>query len=47
MFSIFSYAFWPSARLWENVCLDFMPTFWLGYLFFDIELHELVVYFGD
>ena len=33
---------------WRIVYLDLLPTFWLGYLvFFDIELHELFLYFGD
>ena len=30
----------------ENVCLDLPPISWLG-CFFDIELHELLVNFGD
>ena len=40
--------FWPSiCPLWRNVCLDLPPIFWLSCLFFYIELHELLVYFGD
>ena len=32
MFSIFSWAFWPSGcLLWRNVYLDLLPIFWLGY----------------
>ena len=42
----FSCAFWPSVCLWENVGLDLLPIFWFGCLF-DIELHELFMYFGD
>ena len=48
MLSIFSCVFWPSVcPLWRNVCLDLLPIFWLGCLFFDVELHELFVYFGS
>ena len=41
-------ASWPSVYLlWKNVCFD-LPIFWFGALiFFDIELHELFVFFGD
>ena len=31
----------------ENVYLGLLSIFVLGCLFFDIELHELLVYFGD
>ena len=35
MLSIFSCAFWPPVcLLWRNVCLDLLPIFWLGCLFF-------------
>ena len=44
MLSIFSCAFWPFVCLRRNVYLD-LPILWLGGLF-DIELHELFVYFG-
>ena len=44
----FSCVCWPSVcLLWRNVCLGLLPIFCLGCLFFDIELHELLVYFGD
>ena len=34
MLGIFSCAYEPSVcLLWRNVCLDFLPTFWLGCLF--------------
>ena len=48
MWSIFSCAFWPSAcLLWRNVYLDLPTIFGLDCLcFFDVELHELFVYFG-
>ena len=46
--NIFSCAFWPSVYLlWRNIYLAVLPIFWLGCLFFYIELHELFVYFGD
>ena len=32
--------------LWRNVCLDLLPTFWLGCCF-GIELNEQRGYFGD
>ena len=32
---------------WRNVYLGLLPIFGLGCLFFDIELHELLVNFGD
>ena len=32
--------------LWRNVYLGLLPIFGLG-CFLDIELHELLVYFGD
>ena len=40
---------WPSVcLLWINVYLDLLPIFWLFVcLFFDIELCELFIYFGD
>ena len=31
----------------ENVYLDLPPIFWLTYLFFYIDLHEVFVYFED
>ena len=31
----------------ENVYLDPWPIFWFFFFFFDMELHELLVYFGD
>ena len=41
--SIFSYVCWPSiCLLWRNVYLSLFPTFWLGCLFFWIELYELL-----
>ena len=47
LWSVFSCAFWPSVcLLGRNVCLRLMSVFWLG-CFFDIELHEPFVYFGD
>ena len=33
--------------LWRNVYLELTPIFRLGCLFFDIELHEPLVYFGN
>ena len=33
--------------LWRNVYLGLLPIFVLGCSYFDIELHELLVYFGD
>ena len=53
MLRIFPCALWPSVcLLWRNVYLDLLPFLWLGYvfccclfLFFDVELHELFVYF--
>ena len=51
MLSIFSGICWSSVcLLWRSIYLDLLaPIFWLDYLFvcFDIELHELLVYFGD
>ena len=49
MLNIFSCAFWPSVCLpWRDVCLSIHPFFdWIVCSFFDIELHELFVYFGD
>ena len=32
--NIFSCACWPSACLWQNVCLGLLPIFWLGCLIF-------------
>ena len=37
---------WSSAiskSSWRNLCLDLPPIFKVGYLFFYIELHELLV----
>ena len=53
MLWIFPCAFWPSVcLLWRNVYLDLLPFLWLGcvfccclFLVFDVELHELFVYF--
>ena len=48
MLSILSCVCWPSVcLLWRNVCLGLLPFFWLGVCFFDIELHELLINFGD
>ena len=48
MLSIFSCVCWPSVYLLRrNVYVGLLPIFWLGCLFFDIELHELFEYFGD
>ena len=47
MLSSFSCASWPSeCLLWRNVYLGLLPIFGLG-CFFDIELHVLLVKFGD
>ena len=48
MLSIFSCVFWPSVcLLWGNIYLDLLSIFdWIVY-FFDIELHEVFVCFGD
>ena len=46
MLSIFSCAFWPSVCfLWRNVYFELLPLFDWVVCFFDIELHELFVYF--
>ena len=37
----------PICILWRHVCLDFLPIFWWVCLFFDIELQEVFLYFGD
>ena len=35
MLNVFSCASWPSVYLlWRNVCVHFLPIFWLGCLFF-------------
>ena len=49
MLSIFACTSWPSiCLLWWNIYLGLLPIFYLDYLFFyDIELHELFVYFAD
>ena len=48
MLSSFSCASWPSVcLLWRNVYLGLPAIFGLGCLFFNIELHELFIYFGD
>ena len=46
MLSILSCVCWQSVYfLWRNVYLGLLPIFGLGCLvFFDIELHELLVY---
>ena len=45
--SIFSCSFWPSVYLWRNVYLDLLPIFFYWVVcFFDIEVHELFIYFG-
>ena len=47
MLSILSCVCWQSVYLlWRNVYLDLLPIFWVVW-FFDIELHELLVYFGN
>ena len=33
--------------LWRNFYLGLLPSFWLGYLFFNMKLDELFVYFGN
>ena len=47
--SIFSWAYWSFVYLlWRNSYSNPLPIFWLGCLvFFDIELYELFVYFGN
>ena len=35
------------SLLWKNVNLVFCPFFWWVVCFFDIDLYELFVYFGD
>ena len=46
--STFSYASWPSACLLQrNVSLGLLLIFYCVVYFFDIELHELFLYFGD
>ena len=48
MLNIFSCACWSSAcLLWRNVCLGLLPIFDCVTCFFDIELYELLVYFGN
>ena len=51
MLSIFLGVCWSSVcLLWRSIYLDLLaPIFWLDSLFvcFDIELHELLIYFGD
>ena len=43
----FSCIYWPSVCLiWKNVCLVLLPSFWF-FFFFNTELHEPLVYFGD
>ena len=32
---------------WRNVCLGLLPIFGVGCCFSDIELHELLINFGD
>ena len=45
MLSIFSCVCWQSiCLLWRNVYLGLLPIFGLGFCFFDIELHKLLVY---
>lgn len=34
-------------HLWRNVCLDPLPSFWLGFHFSGIDLDELLVYFWN
>ena len=47
MLSILSCVCWQSVYLlWRNVYLGLLPIFGLG-CFFAIELHELLVNFGD
>ena len=45
MLNIFSCVCWSTVCLWRNVYLGLPLIFGLSY-FFDIELHELFVYFG-
>ena len=48
MLNIFLCFCLPSVCLpWRNVCLDLLPAFWLGCFYSGIELHELLLYFGD
>ena len=46
-----SCAFWPTVcLLWRNVYLDIPPIFFFFdcvVCFFDVELHELLIYFRD
>ena len=43
-----SYTSRPSVcLLWRNVYLGLLPSFSLGGLFLDLELHESFVDFGD
>ena len=47
MLNSLSWVCWQSVSvylLWRNVYLGLLPIFGLGCLFFDIELHELLVY---
>ena len=46
MLSIFSWAFWPSMCLLGK-SIRSPAHFLIGFSFFDTELHELFVYFGD
>ena len=47
MLNIFSCDFYPAeCLLWRNAYLDLPPIYWLGSLFFDIELYKIFVYFG-
>ena len=48
MLTIFSCVYWPSVcLLWRNACLGLLPMFDWAVCFPDIELHELLIYFGD
>ena len=49
MLSSFSCACWPSVcLLWRNVYLDLLRIFKiLGFVFFNTEIYELFVYFGN
>ena len=48
MLNIFSCACWSSVcLLWRNVCVSLLPSFACVTGFFDIELYELFVNFGN
>ena len=48
MLGIFSCVYWPSVcLLWRDVYLSLLPIFDWVVCFSDIELYELLIYFGD